>query len=168
MIGGQSEESFKGEETSGLSDSLIKKDIFTVTFKTRAAKNTSERQKKRRLVRTVEGNMKWGIRGRGNSGLKTSTELFEMVGGNRLLGWYLCYLTLQCVCVCVKMKALDWEDGGDTHLTGTVPAVLGLHPQLLVPIHQAVGAAGPLTVTALQLGQPRLCVVQLRERAQWV
>lgn len=54
------------------------------------------------------------------------------------------------------------EDEGDTHLTSTVPAVLRLHPQLFIPVHQAVGAAGPLAVTALQLGQPGLCVVQLR------
>lgn len=54
----------------------------------------------------------------------------------------------------------------DTHLTGTVPAVLGLHPQLLVPVDQAVGAASPLTVTAFQLGQPRLGVVQLGRSTQ--
>lgn len=46
------------------------------------------------------------------------------------------------------------EDERDTHLACTVPAVLGLHPQLLIPIDQAIGAASPLAVTALQLGQP--------------
>lgn len=56
----------------------------------------------------------------------------------------------------------DSEDEGDAHLTCTVPAVLGLHPQLLIPVHQAVGAAGPLAVTALKLGQPGLGIVQLR------
>lgn len=57
----------------------------------------------------------------------------------------------------------EWLGGGvdATHLTGTVPAVLWLHPQLLVPVDQAVGTAGPLTVTALQLGQPGLSIVQL-------
>lgn len=50
----------------------------------------------------------------------------------------------------------------DAHLTRTVPAVLRLHPQLLIPIDQAVGAAGPLAVAALQLGQPRLGIVQLK------
>lgn len=54
----------------------------------------------------------------------------------------------------------------DTHLTRTVPAVLRLHPQLLIPIDQAVGAAGPLAVAALQLGQPRLGVVQLNRGTQ--
>lgn len=54
----------------------------------------------------------------------------------------------------------------DTHLTRAVPAVLRLHPQLLIPIDQAVGAAGPLAVTALQLGQPRLSVVQLKRSTQ--
>lgn len=54
----------------------------------------------------------------------------------------------------------------DTHLTCTVPAVLRLHPQLLIPIDQAVGAARPLAVTALKLGQPRLGVVQLRTSTQ--
>lgn len=49
-----------------------------------------------------------------------------------------------------------------THLTRTVPAVLRLHPQLLVSVDQAIGVAGPLAVTALQLGKPGLGVVQLR------
>lgn len=50
----------------------------------------------------------------------------------------------------------------DAHLTRAVAAVLRLHPQLLVAVDQAVGAAGPLAVAALQLGEPRLCVVQLQ------
>lgn len=71
----------------------------------------------------------------------------------------------------IQLKAgaslnFDREDEGDTHLTCTVPAVLRLHPQLLVPVDQAVGAAGPLAVTALQLGQPGLCVVQLRTNTE--
>lgn len=60
----------------------------------------------------------------------------------------------------------DRAHEGDTHRARTVPAVLRLHPQLLVPVHQAVGAAGPLAVTALQLGQPRLRVVQLKTRTE--
>lgn len=68
-------------------------------------------------------------------------------------------------------KALtSWNIGSfyaeDTHLTCTVPAVLRLHPQLLIPIDQAVGAASPLAVTALKLGQPRLGIVQLRTSTQ--
>lgn len=54
------------------------------------------------------------------------------------------------------------EDEADTHLTSTVPAVFWLYPQLLVPVDQTVGTAGPLTVTALQLGQPGLSIGQLR------
>lgn len=54
----------------------------------------------------------------------------------------------------------------DTHLTRAVPAVLRLHPQLLVAVDQAVGAACPLAVAALQLGEPRLCVVQLQTSTQ--
>ena len=59
--------------------------------------------------------------------------------------------------------SMIFEYEGDTHFTCTVPAVLGLHPQLLIPVDQTVGAAGPLAVTALQLGQPGLCIVQLHE-----
>lgn len=54
----------------------------------------------------------------------------------------------------------------DAHLTRAVAAVLRLHPQLLVPVDQAVGAAGPLAVAALQLGEPRLRVVQLQTSTQ--
>lgn len=54
----------------------------------------------------------------------------------------------------------------DTHLTRAVPAVLRLHPQLLVAVDQAVGAACPLAVAALQLGEPRLRVVQLQTSTQ--
>lgn len=64
-----------------------------------------------------------------------------------------------------EKKTLHWSffaDEGDTHLARTVPAVLRLHPQLLIPIDLAIGAASPLTVAALQLGQPRLGVVELR------
>lgn len=46
-----------------------------------------------------------------------------------------------------------------THLAHTVPAVFRLHPQLFVSVHEAIDAAGPLAVTALQLGQPGLSVV---------
>lgn len=54
----------------------------------------------------------------------------------------------------------------DTDLTRTVPAVLRLFPKLLIPVHHVVGTAGPLTVTALQLGQSGLCIVQLRQRTK--
>lgn len=53
-----------------------------------------------------------------------------------------------------------------TYLTSAIPAVFRFHPQLFVPVHQAIGAAGPLAVTALQLGQSRLCVVQLHTESQ--
>lgn len=54
----------------------------------------------------------------------------------------------------------------DTHLTRAVPAVLRLHPQLLVAVDQAIGAACPLAVAALQLGEPRLRIVQLQTSTQ--
>lgn len=61
-----------------------------------------------------------------------------------------------------SVSFLFHEDEHDTHLTSTVPTVFWLHPQLFVPVDQAVGIAGLLTVTAFQLGQPGLGIVQLR------